>query len=280
MTPVNPQRPVIVHPTDFAPGDAAAMNHAVAMALASKSILRLLSVRVDNESFYSPTQGLRRVRDLLVSWGRLGPDAAYDRWEKELDLQVSSVSIAARNARAGILEYLEDAVCNVVILANYPNKALTRWTDASVHSTLLRQGQMMSLFLREGRRGFVDPKTGAITLQRILVPVASGVDSVPAIRRIQAMLTLIGNRAEIKLMHVGKRPPALVDDKGVALDMPILLRDGAVVDAILAAADELKADLIAMPTAGRHGLLDAVRGSASAQVVEDARWPLLAVPVG
>jgi nucleotide-binding universal stress UspA family protein len=35
-----------------------------------------------------------------------------------------------------------------------------------------------------------------------------------------------------------------------------------------------------MPTAGRHGLLDAVRGSASAQVLEDARWPLLAVPVG
>jgi nucleotide-binding universal stress UspA family protein len=280
MTPASPQRPVIVHPTDFAPGDAAAMTHAVAMALASKSILRLLSVRVDNESFYSPTQGLRRVRDLLVSWGRLGPDAAYDRWEKELDLQVSSVSIAARNARAGILEYLEDAFCNLVILANYPNKALTRWTDASVHSTLLRQGQMMSLFLREGRRGFVDPKTGAITLQRILVPVASGVDSVPAIRRIQAMLTLIGNRAEINLIHVGKRPPALVDENGVALDMPILLRDGAVVDAILAAADELKVDLIAMPTAGRHGLLDAVRGSASAQVVEDARWPLLAVPVG
>jgi len=280
MTPASPQRPVIVHPTDFAPGDAAAMIHAVAMALASKSILRLLSVRVDNESFYSPTQGLRRVRDLLVSWGRLGPDAAYDRWEKELDLQVSSVSIAARNARAGILEYLEDAFCNLVILANYPNKALTRWTDASVHTTLLRQGQMMSLFLREGRRGFVDPKTGAITLQRILVPIASGVDSVPAIRRIQAMLTLIGNPAEIKLMHVGKRPPALLDENGVTLDMPILLRDGAVVEAILAAADELKVDAIAMPTAGRHGLLDAVRGSASAQVVEDARWPLLAVPVG
>jgi len=256
------------------------MAHAVAMALASKSILRLLLVRVDNESFYSPTQGLRQVRDLLVGWGLLGPDAAYDRWEKELDLQVSSVSIAARNARAGILEYLEDAFCNLVVLANYPNKALTRWTDASVHTSLLRQGQMMSLFLREGRRGFIDPKSGAIGLKRILMPIAAGVDSVSAIRRIQAMLALIGNHAEIKLMHVGKRPPALVDENGVTLDMPILLRDGAVVEAILAAADELKVEAIAMPTAGRHGLLDAVRGSASARVLEDARWPLLAVPVG
>jgi len=280
MAPPNPQRPVIVHPTDFAPGDAAAMAHAVALSLASKSILKLLLVRIDKESFYSPTQGLRQVRDLLVSWGVLGKDAAYDRWEKELEMEVSSVSIAARNARAGILEFLQDTLCNLVVLANYPNKALTRWTDASVHTSLLRKGRMMSLFLREGRRGFVDPKTGAIGLKRILMPIASGLDSVPAIRRIQAMLALIDSGAEIRLMHVGKRPPALVDENDVTLDMPILLRDGAVVETILAAADELQVDAIAMPTAGRHGLLDAVRGSASAQVLEDARWPLLAVPVG
>jgi hypothetical protein len=280
MAPPSPQRPIIVHPTDFAPGDAAAMAHAVALSLASKSILKLLLVRIDKESFYSPTQGLRQVRDLLVSWGVLGKDAAYDRWEKELEMEVSSVSIAARNARAGILEFLQDTFCNLVVLANYPNKALTRWTDASVHTSLLRQGRMMSLFVREGRRGFVDPKTGAIGLKRILMPIAAGVDSVPAVRRIQAMLALSDNRAEIKLLHVGKRPPALVDDNGVPLDLPILLRDGAVVDTILAAAGELDVDMIAMPTPGRHGLLDAVRGSASAQVLEDARWPLLAVPVG
>ena len=280
MATADPQRPVIVHPTDFAPGDAAAMAHAVAMALASKSILRLLQVRIDNQSFYSPTQGLRQVRDLLVGWGVLGPDAAYDRWEKELELQVSSVSIAERNARTGILEYLEDTFCNLVVLATYPNKALTRWTDASVHSHLLRKGQMMSLFLREGRRGFIDPKTGAIGLNRILMPIAAGVDSVPAIRRIQAMLALSGNRAEITLLHVGKEPPALVDANGVPLNMPILLREGGVVETILSWAGRLNVDAIAMPTAGRHGLLDAVRGSASAQVLEDARWPLLAVPVG
>jgi nucleotide-binding universal stress UspA family protein len=81
-------------------------------------------------------------------------------------------------------------------------------------------------------------------------------------------------------MHVGKSPPALVDEDGAPLDLPVLLRDGAVVETILAVAGEFAVDAIAMPTAGRHGLLDAVRGSASAQVLEDARWPLLAVPVG
>ena len=280
MAPDSPQPSLIVHPTDFTPGDATAMAHAVAIALASKSTLRLLCVRVGNESFYSPTQGLRQVRDLLVAWGALGADAAYDRWEKELGLQVSSVSIAARNARAGILEYLQDTFCNLVVLATYPNKALTRWTDASVHSHLLRKGRMMSMFLREGRRGFINPKTGALQLNRILMPIAAGFDSVPAIRRIQAILAQIGSGAEITLLHVGKEPPALVDENGVPLAMPMMLREGGVVETILSWAARLNVDAIAMPTPGRHGLLDAVRGSVSAQVLDDARWPLLTVPVG
>ena len=280
MSTAAPQRPVIVHPTDFAPGDAAAMAHAVAMALASKSILRLLLVRVHDASFYSPTQGLRLVRDLLVGWGVLDKDAAYDRWEKELDLQVSSVSIAARNARAGILEYLEDAFCNLVVLATYPNKALTRWLDASVHRQMLRKSRMMSLFLREGGRGFIDPNTGSLRLNRVLMPIDGGIDSVPAIRRVQDMLKLVGSAAELTLLHVGEQLPELVDENGLPLRLPTLLREGEVVETILSWAGRLNVDAIAMPTAGRHGLLDAVRGSASAQVLEDARWPLLTVPVG
>ena len=91
----------------------------------------------------------------------LGPDAAYDRWEKELDLQVSSVRIAARNARAGILEYLEDTFCNLVVLATYPNKALTPWlVDASVHKRLLRHGRMMSLFCATADAGSSTRKPG------------------------------------------------------------------------------------------------------------------------
>jgi hypothetical protein len=164
MASDTPPRPIIVHPTDFAAGDASAMAHAVAMALASKSILRLLQVRVDNETFFSPTQGLRRVRDLLVKWSLLDPNATYDRWERDLDLQVSSASIAARNARTGILEYLEDTPCNLLVLATYPHKALANWLDVSVHRSVLRQGRMMSLFMREGQRGFLDPQNGGLKL--------------------------------------------------------------------------------------------------------------------
>ena len=48
-------------------------------------------------------------------------------------------------------------------------------------------------------------------------------------------------------------------------------------DTILEVAHCLAIDLIAMPTGGRRGLLGALRGSV--RVLDDAQWPLLAVPL-
>ncbi|MGD0641684.1 MAG: universal stress protein, partial [Roseiarcus sp.] len=179
MASANVMRATIVHPTDFAPGDASAFAHALAMTLASKSQLCLLQVRDQSEAFFSQTLGLRHVRDLLVRWKKLAEDTPYDRWESELDVQVSSISVAARNARTGILEFLEDRPSNLVVLATYPNKALTRWRDVSVHQSVLRRMRTMSLFLREGAKGFIDVDTGALTLKKVLIPVDDGVSSLP-----------------------------------------------------------------------------------------------------
>ncbi len=220
------------------------------------------------------------MRDLLVRWKMLGEDMPYDRWESELDMQVSSVSVAARSARAGILAFLEDRPCNLVVLATNEHKALARWLDVSVHAGVLRQMRTMSLFLREGAKRFVDGETGALALKRILMPIDSALPSILAIRRVEAMIKLVGSEASLQLLHVGERAPELVNEQGGPLGLPIVLRTGPVVDTILRAADDLKADVIAMPTSGRHGLLDAVRGSTSARVLDDAQWPLLAVPVG
>ena len=55
-------------------------------------------------------------------------------------------------------------------------------------------------------------------------------------------------------------------------------REGDVVDEIGAAADLVKADLIVMPTEGRHGVFDALRGSTTERVLRRARCPVLAVP--
>lgn len=59
----------------------------------------------------------------------------------------------------------------------------------------------------------------------------------------------------------------------------IVMRSGDVVATILTESAEWKADLIAMPTAGRHGLTDALRESTTERVIRHAPCPVLAVPI-
>ena len=55
-------------------------------------------------------------------------------------------------------------------------------------------------------------------------------------------------------------------------------REGDPVEQIVAAAAEVKADLVVMPTAGRAGVLEALRGSTTERVLRHVRCALLAVP--
>ena len=116
-------------------------------------------------------------------------------------------------------------------------------------------------------------------MRTILVPIDDRPACIPALRRIEARIKLISPGARIQLLHVGERAPELSDGQGRPLDLPVIARQGPVAETIFQAAAELRADMIAMPTAGRHGLLGAVRGSTTARVLDDARWPLVAVPM-
>jgi nucleotide-binding universal stress UspA family protein len=80
-------------------------------------------------------------------------------------------------------------------------------------------------------------------------------------------------RPTIRLLHVGARPPAQFDN------FPVDLRNGDVVETILQVAADMKANLIAMATAGHQGLLDAIRGSTTERVLRQAPCPVLAIPV-
>jgi nucleotide-binding universal stress UspA family protein len=55
-----------------------------------------------------------------------------------------------------------------------------------------------------------------------------------------------------------------------AIPVNVEVRQGDVVETILQTAAEIDADLIAMPTAGHHGILDALRGSTTERVLHHA----------
>jgi nucleotide-binding universal stress UspA family protein len=269
----------IVHPTDFTASSTLAFAHALNIALATKSQLCLLHVRSESEPPPGKSE-FKHVREVLVRWNRLDGQADAIAIENELGLRLSSVSVPAKNPRTGILDFLDDHPCDLVVLATHEHKGLSQWFDIPVEQTVLRKARVMSLFLRDGARRFVDPNTGALALRTVLVPIDDSLDCIAALRRIKATVRHFASGASVQLLHVGERAPNLLDEDGKSLNLPIIIRKGPVVDTILEVAENVHAELIAMPTAGRHGLLDALRGSTTARILDDARWPLLAIPVG
>jgi len=136
----------IVHPTDFSAAGASAFAHALGIALAAKSRLCLLHVRDEREAPHGRSE-FRHVRDVLASWGKLDKDASPASIESMLGLRLSSVSVPAKNARTGILEYLDDHPCDLVVLATHSSKGRSRWFDVSVEQGVLRKTRVVSLFL-------------------------------------------------------------------------------------------------------------------------------------
>lgn len=277
MTSAANERATILHPTDFTGGGELAFTHALRIALKARCALSLLRVRREND--ISPhISGLRHVIEVLARWNMLSVNAPVSALASELDLQVSSVGVPAVNVRTGILDYLQDHPCDLTVIATHEPKGLGHWLDVSVEQTALRKPTGMILFLRDGEHGFVDPKTGEINLRKILVPIDAGVELFPSIYRLEALTRRISMDAEMHFFHVGARAPAIRDSKGDFLHAPVQVRQGPLVETILEAARRMAVDVIAMPTAGRHGLIGALRSGVTARILDDARWPLLAIP--
>ena len=260
----------ILHPTNFAPGDASALAHATALAQAIHARLSLLHIRAEDETI---RDGLNPLRDLLQRWGHLSAADRFADLKAKLGFSAASFAVPARSVAQGVLEHFANHPVELAVLSTYAHSGLAYWFAGSTSRRVLRQADTMILFLREGGGGFVDTKTGAITLRRVLIPVDGRIPSAAPIARARELIDHLGVKVEKRLLHIGTSPPA-----DIPKDIPLKLAQGPVAETILEAAREFHADLIIMPTAGKRGLLGAFRNSVSAAILDDARYPVLSVP--
>jgi len=81
-------------------------------------------------------------------------------------------------------------------------------------------------------------------------------------------------------LHVGnaEEAPSLDLPEDPAIRWRHEYRTGEVAGEILKTAEQIGADAVAMVTAGREGILDALRGTTTEQVVRGAGCPVLAIP--
>jgi nucleotide-binding universal stress UspA family protein len=267
----------ILHPTDFSDISGAAFSHALRIALANRSKLKLLHIVKRDDD---PGSSFPNVRRLLVQWGLLGEEDPSSKISADLGVEVENVRFKGDTAASGIVEYLSKTPCDLVVLSTHGRDGVDHWLHGSVSEAVFRSSAIPTLFITRGARGFVSQVSGDIQLRRVLVPIDFSPMPSQAIERIDHFGRLLGEKILVHLVHVGSSAPPVHAASGDAAPPLVILRFGNIVKSIVDAAIEYDVDFIGMPTAGHHGVLDALRGSTTERVIRHAPCPVLAIPVG
>jgi nucleotide-binding universal stress UspA family protein len=266
----------ILHPTDFSAPSSDAFAHALRIAIAMRSKLYLVHVA---ESEYYEQDGFPHIRHALALWRLMNendPPSAVGR----LGIRVAKIGLKPQDPLRGLARFLAEHPSDLIVLATHGRDGVAHWLHGSIAEELSRAARLPTLFLPSTARGFVDQTNGNVHLSRVLVPIDHAPQPVEALDTIQNLIAPMNEEGTtIELMHVGGSAPLVPRISDCAI-VPVALRTGDVTSTILEAANEQQADLIAMPTAGHQGFLDALRGSITERVLRNAPCPVLAVPAG
>jgi nucleotide-binding universal stress UspA family protein len=272
----------IAHATDLSPRSDVALLHALRLAVATRSRLDILHVK--RRGAAHEWHAFPRVREPLQRWGLLDPGDQPDAIDIKLGLHVAKVEIDHKDPTAGLIEFILGHRPDLLTFATHGREGFERWLNASVSEETVRRAHVPALLIGPEARGFVEAQSGHMQIDRVLVPVAAEPSPAVALQRMNELLAPIGVTPDrFHLMNVtptGNTADPIrdvLDDVGRSRQIERF--EGPVVETILSTAVHSGADLIAMPTMGRHGFLDGLRGSTTSRVVAHAACPVLTLPL-
>ena len=271
---------MILHPTDFSSSSDLAFVHALRLATQERGALCLLHVEA-TEQQAPPWHEYPSVRETLQRWGYLPPGAHRSEVAEKLGLWINKLIRYDHDVTDAIVDYVRDHDVEMVVLSTGDNGVLPRWLRPSIAESVALRARVPTLFVPYGCRGCVSPEDGSVSLNNLLIPVDRKPRADAAIEQAIEALRAFGSEVSaLTLLHVGEERhfpwPCWPGDFPWKYTRET--RPGRPVDAILAKAEELDADLIVLVTEGAHGFLDALRGSTTQQIVRHAPCPVLAIP--
>ncbi len=269
----------IFHPSDFSPASESAFAHALRAALMAQANLTILHVSSDRYAEWMEFPG---VRAALEQWGLLPINSRRSDVAK-LGIHVKKVQAVHPDPMESVTSYLAEHATDLIVLATDQNKPGLPWLRKSVAMPVVLASGQMTLFIPKGTAGFVSSHDGSVSLTNILIPVASKPPGQAAVQAAVRMAYRLNRPVGVfTVLHVGEEGdmPDLHYPDIPGWQWDTVIKQGDVVDVICGTAEEIKADLIVMTTEGRHGFLDALRGSHSERVIHKTPCPLLAIPAG
>lgn len=268
----------VLFATDLSHEGDLAFAHALRIALAAQGELAIVHAG-SRDLVGKEWEQFPRVRASLAGWGLLELGAPPSAVLDQLGLHVRKIDVPAPDPLHGVKDVLEHRPCDLIVLASQARQGVDRWLHPSLAEAIAREAYTPSLTFPPSASGFVDPQTGAVSLLNILVAIDYRPSAARALSTIADLTSMLGAAGAIfHLLHVGDSFPETPIPEAIATRVRTRQQSGAVVDAIMDTAAEVKADLIVMATRGHDSLLDSLRGSTTEQVLRQASCPVLAVP--
>jgi nucleotide-binding universal stress UspA family protein len=269
----------IFHPSDFSEGSDVAFAHALKLALVAEAELDVLHVSEGEDVGWTE---FPRVRGMLERWHVLPPNSPREA-VPAIGIEVRKVVMKGPDPVRAAERFLKENPTDLVVLAAHTHQGRMHWARNSISQPIAEAAASAALFLPYGSEGFVAREDGSTSLRNVLLPIDLAPKPEPALEAARRLTwALQCPEVTFTLLHVGGEgeAPAVPLEEHDDWTWQKVTREGDVVDTILAVADETAADLIVMATAGRHGFLDALRGSTTERVLRSGVRPLLAIPAG
>jgi len=243
---------LIAHASDLSGDDISAFLHAAALTRNGSRLVTLHAGRDDGV----PAD----ASQLAARWGR---PIEHKLYRVDLEDDVSD----------SLLEPLQRLRPDLVVVGTHARHGFAAWLHDSVGEAIARNLPVPVLVVPNQARGFVDPRSGAVELRRVIVPAGNAGDARRAVAAAQLLAWIAGSPIELEIVHAGPIDPDLE-----RLGLAIQRIEGTLEDAIVAAAGARDACLIVMATHGHDAVGDVLRGSHTERVIREARCPVLSVP--
>jgi nucleotide-binding universal stress UspA family protein len=284
----------VLVPLDFSPPSRLALNHGIAFARKFRARLTLLNV-VEPASaipYTFPTESARIEKQHLEQAWRMMSALVAPEDQDDLDLQIQ---VKSGNVEEEISSAILSEKADVVVMGTHGRGLIARAFIGSVTQHMLRKVPVPILTVCRVSR--------PLTFERILFatdlmePFHQGFHSILELTSI--------TRSHLSILHAVDIPapafaeagmstfdsPQLLDNARAKLNelaaeatlqkirIDTMLNEGNPAAAILKAAEDDCADLIAI-TVARKGLIErALLGSTAERVIREAHLPVLSIPV-
>ena len=269
----------VLHPTDFSEASELAFAHALKITLLLGKKITIFHSG-DREDKGNSWHLFPSVRSTLVRWGIIREGVPRSAVFDELGIKIEKVDMRGLSPMGEIFNYGLSHPVDLIVLATHAHECLDWCIQGDDIEKVVRLLAKDTLFVPEGVQGFVSLQDGNVSLKNILIPVDTEPHPESAIKDGAALAKAIGNDLlNLSIIHVGdsKKMPALNLPEDGQFRWTQIHRKGQVVDEIIDVANAFSADLIVLPTRGRQGFLDALRGSITRQVLQSAPCPVLAI---